>query len=322
MFSVFSACNNEWVEELYPHMVSLKAPVGGEGVADIYLRYHPSGEVVYDLPVLRSGLTLSDEAVDVNIVVDNDTLGILNEEKFQYRTDLWYSQLPEKYYELLSPVCHIPGGSNKELFQIKFKFEDLDLSQEWVLPLKIEDNSSYITNVRKGIHKALLHILPFNDYSGTYSAMAMNIYFIDTEDAPLVVDRRRAHVVDENTVFFCAGTKEDNAIDRADYKINVKFEEGQVDEKGKKKGNLSVKAVNPQINFEVEGQPTYEIWEEKDAVLPYLVHRYYTIYMRYRYDDITTVPGKVISYRAEGSLSMERKINSLIPDMDQQIQWN
>ena len=29
MFSVFSACNNEWVEELYPHMVSLKAPVGG-----------------------------------------------------------------------------------------------------------------------------------------------------------------------------------------------------------------------------------------------------------------------------------------------------
>jgi hypothetical protein len=44
--------------------------------------------------------------------------------------------------------------------------------------------------------------------------------------------------------------------------------------------------------------------------------------MRYRYDDITTVPGKVISYRAEGSLSMERKINSLIPDMDQQIQWN
>lgn len=78
----------------------------------------------------------------------------------------------------------------------------MDLSQEWVLPLKIEDNSSYITNVRKGIHKALLHILPFNDYSGTYSAMAMNIYFIDTEDAPLVVDRRRAHVVDENTVFF------------------------------------------------------------------------------------------------------------------------
>ena len=35
MFSVFSACNNEWVEELYPHMVSLKAPVGGEGVADV-----------------------------------------------------------------------------------------------------------------------------------------------------------------------------------------------------------------------------------------------------------------------------------------------
>ncbi|WP_418455601.1 BT_3044 domain-containing protein, partial [Allofournierella sp.] len=35
----------------------------------------------------------------------------------------------------------------------------------------------YVTNKRKGWRKALLHVLPYNDYSGNYSATAMNIYF-------------------------------------------------------------------------------------------------------------------------------------------------
>ena len=81
-----------------------------------------------------------------------------------------------------------------------------------------------MTNKRKGWRKALLHVLPYNDYSGNYSATAMNIYFAGSNDDPLVVDNRRAHVVDENTVFFYVGTKEDNSIDRETYKINVKFE--------------------------------------------------------------------------------------------------
>ena len=42
----------------------------------------------------------------------------------------------------------------------------------------------------------------------------MNIYLAGSNDDPLVVDNRRAHVVDENTVFFYVGTKEDNSIDR------------------------------------------------------------------------------------------------------------
>lgn len=317
----FSACNEEWVDELYPHMVSLKAPIGSGGVSDVYIRYQPNGEVIYDLPVLRSGLTLSDKAVDVQIGVDNDTLDILNQEKFLYRTDLYYKQLPAEYFELESQTCHIPGGSNKELYKVKFKFSNLDLSEEWVLPLTIEDNPAYISNTRKGINKALLHILPFNDYSGNYSATAMNIYFTDSNDAPLVVDKRRAHVVDERTVFFYAGTKEDNAIDRAVYKINVTFEEGIVDEKGKTRGNLTLSAVNPLINFQIVAPPTYEIWKEDDPVHPYIEHWYYTIRMSYKYDDITTVPNHTISYHAEGSLTMERKINTLIPDRDQAILW-
>ena len=316
-----SACNDEWKDELYTHMVSLKAPVGSEGVCDVYLRYEPEGEVIYDLPVLRSGSTLADNAVDVFIVEDPDTLETFNNEKYQYRTDLYFQQLTTDYYEFLSPSCHIPAGSNKELFQIKFKFKGLDLSQEWVLPLTIKDDPAYVANYRKGWRKALLHVLPFNDYSGNYSASAMNIYFADSNQTPLVVDTRRAYVVDENTVFFYAGTKRDDAIDRQTYKINVKFEEPTTVSEDSRSGNLTVTAVNPDIDFRVEGQPTYEIREEMDATQPYLKHQYFTLRMTYYYTDITTSEDNPTEFRAEGSMTMERKINTLIPDQDQAIQW-
>ena len=120
----------------------------------------------------------------------------MNEANFhELRKDLWYNLLPQENYEFPSTTCHIPAGSRKELFPIKFKFSEMNLSKEWVLPLTIEEDPSYITNKRKGWRKALLHVLPFNDYSGNYSATAMNIYFADSSDDPLVVDNRRAHVV-------------------------------------------------------------------------------------------------------------------------------
>lgn len=317
----FSSCNDEWKDELYSHMVSLKAPINNKEVCSIYVRYKSNGEVIYNLPVLVSGSTPSDKSLDVRIAVDPDTLATLNEANYHdQRRDLWYDLLPQSNYEFPSPTCHIPAGSRKELFPIKFKFSGMNLSKEWVLPLTIEEDPSYVTNKRKGWRKALLHVLPFNDYSGNYSATAMNIYFDDSNDDPLVVDERRAHVVDENTVFFYAGTKADDAIDRETYKINVKFEEPSEVTETSKKGNLTITAENPSINFQLTGHPTYEIWEEMDSNQPYLMHRYYVLYIKYTYNDITTsnVP---TAYRAEGSLTMERKINTMIPDEDQAIQW-
>lgn len=318
---LFSACNDEWKDELYTHMVSLKAPINNGEVSSIYVRYKPDGEVIYNLPVLVSGSTPLDKSLDVRIAVDPDTLTTLNEANFHdLRRDLWYELLPQTNYEFPLATCHIPAGSRKELFPIKFKFSGMNLSKEWVLPLTIEEDPSYITNKRKGWRKALLHVLPFNDYSGNYSATAMNIYFAGSSNDPLVVDSRRAHVVDENTVFFYAGTKADDAIDREAYKINVRFETPTQETDTRKKGNLTIQPVNPDINFQVLGQPTYEIWNEADTNQPYLMHRYFVLYMNYTYDDVTTsnIP---TSYRAEGSLTMERKINTLIPDEDQAIQW-
>ncbi|HBK30131.1 MAG TPA: hypothetical protein DDZ78_00715, partial [Porphyromonadaceae bacterium] len=46
---------------------------------------------------------------NVRIDVDNDTLNALNIDKYAARTDLYYHQLPESFYELPSQTCHIPA---------------------------------------------------------------------------------------------------------------------------------------------------------------------------------------------------------------------
>lgn len=53
---------------------------------------------------------------------------------------------------------------------------------------------------------------------------------------------------------------------------------------------------------------------------PYIKHKYVTLRFTYYFNDITsaTVP---IRYKVTGSLLMERKINTQIPDEDQAIEW-
>ena len=319
-----SSCNDEWEDELYTHMVSLKAPVGSEGVCDIYLHYKVDGEVIYDLPVLRSGSTLSDEAVDVRIGVDPDTLNTFNMEKYQYRDDLYFKLLTEQYYEFLSPTCHIPAGSNKELFQIKFKFSGLDLSREWVLPLTIEDDPSYVSNHRKGWRKALLHVLPFNDYSGKYAGNQLQITMVDAPEGEgqMQINEHRSFVVDENTIFFYMGHRDIDYLDRKNYKVFVRFTDEEIEGKQLGAKRLELWSDNEENNkFVPDADPYYVMWEEMDATEVYTKHIYIILYLGYSYEDYTTAPGTRIAYTVSGNLSMQRDLNTLIPDEDQQIQW-
>lgn len=318
--SLITACNDEWNNELYTKLVSFKAPINNEGIANIYLRYTKNGEVEYNLPVIVSGSQENDRDLTVKVAVDNDTLGILNQERFQYRTDLFFKQLPDQFYELPSSTCFIPKGSHTENYKVKFKFENLDLTERWVLPLTIEDDASYKSNHRNGWRKALLYVNPFNDYSGSYSATAMNVFF-EGESISTVTSTRTARVVDEKSVFFYAGIVDEGAEERADYKIIMEFGEATENSNGSVSGILNVYAANPEIDFELIDQPTYSIRKTADAVQPYLVREYCTVNIRYRYNDITSIPDLPIRYRAEGSMTMERLKNTLIPDEDQAIQW-
>lgn len=315
------SCKDEWKDELYSQMISLKAPIDSLGVTNVYLRYSADGIKEFDLPVVVSGSQYNDRNLTVHVGVDNDTLAVLNNERFLHRKDLYFRQLPSEFYELVSPTCFIPAGSSLANYKIRFNLANLDMVESWVLPLTIKDHPSYVANKRNGWRKALLNIVPFNDYSGQYSATGMNVYFDKGIGNPIVVDTRTAHVVDEKRIFFYAGMVDEFAEDRAAYKIIVEFGEPQVDIDGVLFGELIVKSVNPAINFELIEDPIYAISEVPDETLPYLMRKQIILDLKYKYNDITTTPGFPVRYRAEGSMTMERERNTLIPDEEQAILW-
>ena len=88
MYVTFSACNDEWKDELYTQMLSFKAPLGDNGLSEIYVRYQPDGTGIYQLPVIVSGSKSNSRNIDAKIAVDEDTLRILNQEKFPLQNSI------------------------------------------------------------------------------------------------------------------------------------------------------------------------------------------------------------------------------------------
>jgi hypothetical protein len=320
---LFSSCTDDWKGELYHQMVSLKAPIGTEGVYDIYLRYKTNGKDTFNLPVIISGTQNSKYDLDVKIGVDSDTLAILNKEQYNDRTDLYYHQLPQQYFKFPSNICHISAGTAVQTFPIDFDFTGLDLVNKWVLPLTVEESPSYARNTYNGRDKALLNINLFNDYSGTYSASGMNIYFDGETNNPAVVDTRTAKVVDENSIFIYAGTVWEEDVNRDLYKVIIKFGPGTMQSDSTITGNLTLSPGDPanKFNLETTGDCTYEIQKVMDPKLPYLMHYYVILNLNYKYSDITSDPNNPVRYNATGMYTLERKINTLIPDQDQAIEW-
>jgi hypothetical protein len=335
---VTAGCNDEWNDELYSKMVSIKAPINTD-VTNLYLEYQTDGEVVYNLPVLVSGSTTNSRNITVKIDVDNDTLPKLNNYIYSVRQDLYYRQLPSQHYEFLSNECTIPAGSNQALFPIKFKFSELDLVEKYVLPVTIVDDPSYTMNTYKGRNKALLWIRPFNSYSGSYSSSSLSVYYGNSASgSAMYAATRTAQIVDENTIFWYAGLTEEQGETRGNYKIYAEFSEPTkvtelVDEDTglptglvETEGTVRLYSDNPEMNFMVESnnsypEPTYRIFESWDTGRSYVKRRYVTMSMAYRYSDYTSSSSAQFNYYCQGTMVMQRNINTLVPDDMQANYW-
>lgn len=310
------SCNKEWKGEQFEHYVSFKAPLDNVGVSPIHVPYNSDNSVRFELPVIVSGSTNNQENLEVHISVDSDTLIQLNKERFQSRTDLYYKELLGRYYSFPETVT-IPANENTALVHVDFNLGDIDLVDKWVLPLTIDkdDAYNYQVNPRKFYSKALLRIIPFNDYSGDYSGTSMKIYLKGEEnDAAIVKSIVTTYVVDDHTIFFYAGNVDEDNIDRGKYKIKAEFDE--------RTRTVSFTTENPDMQFILNKEPVFSVEEVMDDVRPYLLHRYVTISnIDYNYTDYTSVEGGFITYTVRGSVIMERKINTQIPDRDQAIEW-
>ena len=306
----FVSCNDDVKDEQYRQLVSLKANIDGKGVTPTYIRYKTDGKVVYDLPIIISGTTTNKTNMNVKIGVDSDTLKSLNQERFSTRTELFYKELESNYFSIPESGS-VNSGKSTGIFPITFSLQNLDLGDKWLLPLSVLPDANYEINSRLHYSKALLRIMPFNDYSGDYNATAFKMYFKNNNEDPIVADTKTTYVVDENTIFMYAGIMDEEYTNRKEYKIIMRFNEDKT---------LSISTDNPAINLNVVGTPKYLVEEEMDIVLPYLKHKYITLELEYDFTDLS-IPGFPIDYTMKGILMMERKINTQIPDEDQAIQW-
>ncbi len=317
----FVSCNDEWEDEQFVQMASFRAEANSKGVAPAYLRYNPQGKVRFNLPIVISGSTPNTKNRIIHIGLDPDTLARLNQEQYGHRQELYFRQLDSKYYSMPETI-EVPAGTSTVTIPIDFTLGDLDQVDKWLLPLQILDDPSYEykANPNKQYRRAMLHITPFNDYSGEYGGTLYKVYLDGNMDEPLTLNTHRAFVADNKTIFFYAGTRDMEYLDRKNYKIFVKFTDDQI-VLGKKK--LEIWSDNAENNkFKLgSNQSYYTKYEEWDAKRPYLKHIYITLFLSYEFEDYTAIPGQRLKYKVEGTLSMQRDLNTLIPDEDQQIQW-
>ena len=317
---IFISCNDSWKIEQFDQMASFKAEPNTQGVTWTYVRYNTAGKVRYELPVIISGSTSNTKARTVHIGLDPDTLAILNREQYGDRQELYFKQLDPKYYSIPKTI-DIPAGQSTATIPIDFTLGDLDQSDKWVLPLQIFDSSGYDykANPNKTYRRAMLRINPFNDYSGNYGGTLYKIYLGDDTD-PLTLNNYQTYVVDDSTIFLYAGTRDIDYLDRKNYKVFIKFTNDSIDIQKRKLKIWSDNELNN--NFKVgSNQSYYTIEEEWDPKQPYMKHKYFTLYLNYEFEDYNTVPGQRLKYRVDGTLTMQRDLNTLIPDEDQQIQW-
>ncbi|WGQ09176.1 DUF4973 domain-containing protein [Pedobacter gandavensis] len=304
---LMSSCNKEWKDELFRKSVSFV----NNGVVEVHVKYSAAGgSIPVKVPIILSGSTAHTGDVNVTIGMDADTLQNLNFERFRLRNDLYFNELPKEYYQFESMSTTIQSGKNQGSYQLNLKLAGLDFSNKYILPLQIVSTSSLAIATGRGYKKSLMRIIPFNDYSGKYS-IAAEVWERgrpQNEQKPLTVPFRNAYVVDEKTVFFFAGVTEEEALDRRDYKIKASFNEGNK--------TVTLTAENPAIRFSQQ-RGTFTVKKEKDGVLPYLERIYTTVYLEYEYSDLSN-PTFPIDYRFVGSMILERKRNTLIPDEDQQ----
>lgn len=323
-----TSCNDKWNDEQYVQLVSFKAPESDNNVSRIRLKYRDDS-IHYRLPLIVSGTMVNQRDLDVHVGLDTDTLLAFNLTNFgEGREDLWYKELDDSRY-VFTPVTRIPAGECTALVDIQFDFRGLDFSENWMLPLVVQDDPSYNyhSHPKLGFNNALLWLTPYNDYSGTFQTTALSVY-ANHSDQRLTVSTREAYVVDEKSVFFYAGAIDAGRPDRKYFKVKATFhpDETFVPEQGSievKKGTVTLEAMNPidGMEFTINSTPTYVVTEIMDTERPTLMRRVTTINnIKYTFYDPRESNAPVF-YEVNGTMSLQRNINTTIPDEEFAIIW-
>ncbi|MCS3011390.1 hypothetical protein NXX98_27075 [Bacteroides thetaiotaomicron] len=106
---------------------------------------------------------------------------------------------------------------------------------------------------------------------------------------------------------------DEDLINRDKYKVKFYFEPD-----GEKLAKIT--SDNYKIKLKQLKETSYTIAEVPDVTRPYLLHRCVTFSVDYEFVDYTSA-NEEIPYYVTGVLTLERNINTQIPDEDQAIEW-
>lgn len=306
----FASCNDEWTAEQYEQMISFKASAG---ITNVPVRYKAEGSGYYNLPVIVSGSTPNGSNRKVSITLDPDTLLSLNIARYGSRTEIFYKQLSDEYFSFPATI-DIPKGENVVLLPISFSLTDIDESERWALPIQVAKDPSYTVNPRQHYSKAILKPIIFNDFSGNYTSSGLLGYIGGDTKYQLNTGTTRAYVVNDSTVFFYAGLRNEDYLDRKEYKVYLRFTDEKTDDG--KEYKVDIWADNP--TFQFNKQVTYSMTREQhatkihsDLVLIYVNN------IDYEFIDKNTIPGFDLKYEQRGRLTMQRDLDRRFPDEDQ-----
>lgn len=307
----FYACQDEWKHEQYHKYVSFVR----SGYSETYLNSNTKDGIIhYKIPIEISGSIVNDRDVIVKVELDPDTLIAHNKTTFYTRDDLYFKLLDDQHYNFpKGTTVTIPAGSDVAYLDIDFDINNLDLVEKYILPLTISSTSEYIPSPKMHYKKTLMRIIPFNYFSGTYSAGA-GIITAEGDPTPTSKGTREMRVVSDSTVFFYAGLCEEDARDRATYKVKATFNADNT---------ISFEADSAKIEFTPDPEKcSWSVKEEMDALQPYLMIRTVTMALQYSYKDVTN-PSYTVKYTLKGSYTLERRRNTQIPEEDQQeiFEW-
>lgn len=330
-----SACNDDWTQEQYARYVSFKAPLDTDGnsvgVTTVYVpftrfdennnpKYGEEGLSSYQLPLIVSGTTHHGSNLNVHVAL-SDTLPILNVERFSTREELWYKDM--SMFATFPETVNIAAGEDLGLLDIRFDFRNIDMVDRYVLPLTVVDNDGaygYLRNPRKNYATAMLRILPYTDYSGQYQATNVKFYIVSggvVDNEPGAMTTIDTYTVDQNTVFFYAGTFNEQSLLRKYFKVYAKFTPY---EEGGRRGTVRMWSENEDMKFVQNKLGTFTILEQDDEVQTYIMRRTVIINdIDYTFDDYLSAPGSSITYNVQGNMAMERRLNTQMPEEDQII---
>lgn len=309
----FTSCENYIPDEQFTKMVLLTK----NGVQDYNIDFTDEGQVELHLPVSVNGTSSNDRDVTVRLTEDPDTLKDYNFERFRSRTALYYELPSKEMYSFPSgPEVTIKSGSDYAIFPLNLNLNEFDLYSNYILPLEIENVSTYQMAWSK-YTKILMRLNVSNFFSGNYNVDG-KVWEENYPEQKLPISSTVLRALTVDQCYLYAGSVTETDEDRAGYSLTVKvdkskYEDSVNNETGAQIRKYTVvtigsKNADKKIKDESNGNSWVEVSRAADPVNNNLEIVITKVRLSYSYMNLRNA-GYPVKMYFEGTLSFSESVD-------------